>query len=106
MTKSITTGIILVLTWLGPARAAERTERFDGDPGWEGRNNRAVEPAPRMVRQDFGWSEETSHAAGAAGEVGGFVTPAAEAAYYALRLEGEKSFEGPLAASGRLMVPP
>ena len=28
------------------AGAVERTENFDKDPHWEGRNHRAVEPAP------------------------------------------------------------
>src|SRR5262245_55570528 len=58
----------------------ERTERFDRDPGWEGRNNRSA--APRNIKQDFGWSD-TAHAGGQRGEIGGFITPAAEPAFYA-----------------------
>src|SRR5947209_5950182 len=65
--------------------AAERTERFDKDPGWDGRNNRAAEPKPRAVRQDFGYSR-TAHASRQPGEAGGFISPAAEPAYYAKKI--------------------
>lgn len=95
--------LVVALAW--PAEAAERTERFDTDPGWEGRNNRANEPGPRAVRQDFGYSAATARAGGKAGEVGGFITPAAEPAYYALRLASRKTFDEPLLASGRLTYP-
>src|SRR5262245_59093370 len=84
----------------GWAAAAERTERFDKDPGWEGRNNRATEPAKRTVRQDFGYSP-TAHAGGKPGEVGGLITPAAEPAYYARKI-APKTLNDPLTASGRL----
>src|SRR5262245_24110014 len=82
--------------------AAERTEHFDKDPGWEGRTNRSEAQKPREVRQDFGHSS-TNHAGGKAGEVGGLITPAAEPAYYGKRLE-PKTFADGLTASGRLMV--
>ena len=61
---------------------------------------RAAQPAPRSVRQDFGYSP-TAHAGGQPGEIGGFVTPAAEPAYYAVRLPAA-TFETPLSASGTL----
>ncbi|MBI1918656.1 MAG: hypothetical protein HYS12_28515, partial [Planctomycetes bacterium] len=79
-----------------PLAAAERTERFDKDPGWEGHNNRAAQP--RTVRQDFGYSR-TAHAGGKAGEVGGFISPAAEPAYYAKKV-ARRTFDDPLTASG------
>ena len=85
----------------GLAAAEERTERFDRDPGWEGRNNRATTPERRTVRQDFGYSQ-TAHAGGKPGEVGGLITPAAEPAYYARKI-GRKTFNDPLSASGTLM---
>ncbi len=84
-----------------PIAAKERVERFDREPGWEGRNNRADVPKPRPVRQDFGYSR-TAHAGGQAGEIGGLITAAAEAAYYAKRLE-PKTLVDPLSASGRLV---
>ncbi len=82
------------------ALAQERFESFDRDPGWEAHNNRAVEPAPRTVRQDFGYSA-TSHAGGAAGEIGGYIAAAAEPAYYALKIPAS-TFDQPLTASGTL----
>ena len=85
----------------GSAAAEERHERFDRDPQWEGRNDRALEPEPRSVRQDFGYSR-TAHAGGRTGEIGGLVTPAAEPSYYAARI-GPATFETPLSASGTLV---
>ncbi|MCI0463990.1 MAG: hypothetical protein L0Z62_44215 [Gemmataceae bacterium] len=79
----------------------ERTERFDKDPGWDGHNNRATTPARRTVRQDFGYSR-TAHAGGKLGEVGGFISPAAEPAYYARKIN-PTTFNDPLTASGRLI---
>jgi hypothetical protein len=84
-----------------PIAAKERVERFDREPGWEGRNNRAEVPKPRPVRQDFGYSR-TAHNGGQAGEIGGLITAAAEAAYYAKRLQ-PKTFADQLTASGRLV---
>jgi hypothetical protein len=84
----------------GTLAAAERAEHFDKDPGWDGHNNRAAEPRPRVVRQDFGYSR-TAHAGGQAGEVGGLITPAAEPAYYARKLT-PRTFDEPLTASGTL----
>jgi hypothetical protein len=76
----------------------ERTERFDRDPGWEGRNHRSAEP--RTIKQDFGWSD-TAHAGGPRGEIGGFITPAAEPAFYAKKLPGS-TFRDKLSASGTI----
>lgn len=87
----------LVAGW---AMAEERTERFDADPRWDSRNNRAT-PEKRTVRQDFGYSR-TAHAGGKLGEIGGFVSTAAEPAYYARKLES-KTFDTPLSASGTLL---
>ena len=78
--------------------AAERTEHFDSDPRWDGRNHRAAEPAPREIRQDFGYSP-TSHAGGKPGEIGGLISPAGEAAYYAAEIPAT-DFSQPLSASG------
>jgi hypothetical protein len=83
------------------AWSAERTQRFDRDPGWDGRNHRAVQPEPRAVRQDFGYSR-TNHAGGVAGEVGGLITPAGEKAFYGARIP-MADFGTPLSASGRLV---
>ena len=78
--------------------AAERMESFDSDPGWDGHNNRAVTPEPRSIRQDFGFSS-SAHAGGAPGEMGGFITPAAEPAWYGKEIPA-RTFADPLSASG------
>lgn len=82
-------------------RAEERVERFDQDPKWDGHNNRAPSPGPMTIRQDFGYSR-TSHSGGKPGEIGGFICPAAEPAYYAkaIRMSG---FNRKLTASGTLV---
>ena len=61
-----------------------KTESFDRDPGWVGVNNRsATTRDPIKIRQDFGYSAKTAHAGGRMpGEIGGFITPAGEAAFY------------------------
>ena len=86
------------------ATGDERTERFDRDPKWDGRNHVADDPAPRSLRQDFGYSR-TAHAGGKPGEIGGFITPAAEAAYCAAKIPAA-TFEQPLSASGTLACSP
>lgn len=95
-------GILSVLALSAAAFAAgpqERAERFDREPAWEAVNNRATSPA-REVRQDFGYSQ-TSHCGRGPGEMGGFVTPAAEPAYYGMRIP-PRTFDDPLTASGVL----
>src|SRR6185436_9797988 len=81
-----------------------KTERFDTDPGWDSRNNRASDPGPRQIVQNFGFSSSTTNAGGAAGEIGGFITPAGETAYYGKAIP-PTSFTNSLSASGVLNVP-
>jgi hypothetical protein len=95
--------LFVAVAGLVPAAAEERTQRFDRDPGWDGHNNRAERPQPRAVKQDFGYSGK-AHAGGKAGAVGGFVTPAAEPAYYAKKIPAA-DFDTPLTASGTLVCP-
>ena len=59
-----------------------RTQTFDTNPNWDGRNNRSSTPPLRTVTQNFGY-KATANAGGAPGEVGGLINPAGEAAYYA-----------------------
>jgi len=92
--------LLLLPASLSPTPAAERTESFDKDPHWDGVNNRAT-TEKRTIRQDFGFSK-TNHAGGKIGEIGGFITPTAEPAYYAKKID-TKSFDDPLSASGRLL---
>lgn len=82
-----------------------KTESFDRDPDWEGVNNRSATMREAItIRQDFGYSAKTAHAGGrSAGEFGGFVTPAGEAAFCGKVLDGA-NFDRPLTASGKLTV--
>src|SRR5439155_6650395 len=81
-----------------------KTETFDADTGWDGRNNRATDPAPRQIVQNFGFSSSSSNAGGSAGEIGGCITPAGEPAFYG-KVIAPASFNDPLSASGILNVP-
>jgi hypothetical protein len=81
-----------------------KSEKFDVDPGWDGTNNRAIDPAPRQIVQNFGFSGSTSNAGGAAGEIGGFITPAGEPAFYG-RIITPTTLSNTLSASGSLNVP-
>jgi len=105
MNRLMTYGVLAAWTGLFSGTSsiisAERAESFDVDPHWEGRNNRSPVPPVRKIVQDFGYSP-TNHAGGkTAGEFGGFVTPAAEPAYYAAQI-AEKTFQDTLEASGTL----
>jgi WD40 repeat protein len=84
-----------------PTLAEERTQNFDRDPGWEGRNNRPAKAEPRTIVQRFGFVK-TARAGGIPGELGGFISPAAEPAYYAKKLP-TSSFDDSLTASGTLL---
>jgi len=91
-----------------PLEAADpgrtKTETFDADPGWEGVNSRSAREQESIpIRQDFGY-RRSSRAGGKLGEIGGFITPAGEAAYYAKVIE-PKSLQDPLAASGTFSCP-
>ncbi len=81
-----------------------KTETFDVNPNWEGRNNRATDPGARQITQNFGFSSSTSNAGGSAGEIGGLVTPAGEPAFYG-KVIGPLSFNDTLSASGTINVP-
>ena len=81
-----------------------KTETFDVDPNWEGRNNRATDPGPRTIVQNFGFNGFSTNAGGAPGEIGGFITPAGEPAFYG-KVITTASFNDPLSASGILNVP-
>jgi len=85
--------------------ASLRHESFDSEPAaWEGVNNRGSHFEPRTVTQDFGYSSASHHAGLKAGEVGGIINPAAEAAYYGFRLPKSLTLKDRLEASGRLFV--
>lgn len=95
----IVNAMLLIVCVSGVVNAEERKQSFDKDPGWEAHNNRPKD-APRTIRQDFGFSK-TTHAGGKPSEMGGFITPAGEPAYYAKKIT-PKSFDHSLSASGTL----
>lgn len=98
----MTRALIILACGVELTFAAElRVERFDRDPGWDAHNSRATTPEVRTVKQDFGYSA-VARAGGNAGAMGGFISPAAEAAYYARKIP-EQTFEDSLSASGRLV---
>jgi len=82
-----------------------KSESFDQDPGWVGINNHvARERPPRQVRQDFGFSPHTNHAGGAAtGEMGGFISPDGQIAFYGRAIE-KRDLQQPLSATGTLCL--
>ena len=92
---------LAILSSQTSSQAAERTEPFDIDPLWDGHNNRTAAQQTRKVRQDFGYSM-TSHFGGPPGEFGGFITAAAEPAYYAKQI-AQRSLGDFLTASGKVM---
>lgn len=100
---SLAKAVALLALLSSLATAAERTETFDRDPEWDARHNRSPSPPPREIRQDFGFSK-TAHAGGTPGEIGGFITPAAEPAWYAKRIP-EKTFADRLSMSGTVSCP-
>lgn len=84
-----------------------KTETFDHDPGWDGVNNRSAQQRePIAIRQAFGYSAKTNHAGSdEPGEIGGFVTPAGEGAFYGKEIDAV-DFERPLTASGVMSIAP
>lgn len=74
------------------------TERFDLDPRWDGLNHRPASP-PRIIEQNFDYSKEEG------GRIGGLITPAGEAAYYAKPLAA-LDLNTPFSAGGKLRMEP
>lgn len=79
-----------------------KTERFNTDPGWDGRNNRSITAPPVSVTQNFGFTA-SAHAGGPSGEVGGFITPTGEPAYYA-KVLSNLTFNDAFSVTGKLNV--
>lgn len=76
---------LLLLLAMLPASLCEaqmKSESFDSDPGWEGRNNQIAPNKNAKVTQDFGYTN-THFAAQMPGELGGTITRAFAPAFYA-----------------------
>ncbi|MEE3373221.1 MAG: hypothetical protein VX346_28055 [Planctomycetota bacterium] len=83
--------------------AEERRESFDREPGWVGVRNRPSRSHARKVRQDFGFSPTRNAQGTAEGELGGWITPAAEAAYVAKPIP-PRSLQDSLSAAGTFLA--
>jgi len=79
-----------------------KTEHFDRDPGWEGRNNHITPKRMPTVKQDFGYSA-TNHAGRAAGEIGGRIQRSTKHASYA-RAISTKTLDDKFSASGSFVI--
>src|SRR4051812_36898583 len=97
--------ILVALTACAHGDEKTKTESFDRDPNWEGVNNRTARTnTPYTVKQDFGFSN--THRAGgkSPGEIGGYIMPSCEVAYYGKAID-TKTFNDPLTASGTFSCP-
>lgn len=86
---------------LSTARAGEKTETFDKDPGWDGYRNVATDVPLRKVKQDFGY-KSSNPLSREGGAIGGLITPTGEKAWYLLSVP-ELTFDQPFSASGRFL---
>src|SRR5689334_8280045 len=69
-------------TWSAdPTLTRQKTEKFDRDSEWDGKNNRSASPLP-LIEQDFGYSR-SHHAGKATDEIGGRMSPSIRPAWYA-----------------------
>jgi hypothetical protein len=97
--------VLLVAITASAARAGQRSQSFDADPGWQAVHNRMLPDKRPAVTQDFGYSQThfagsaAAAAAAAAGEMGGTVQRASEPAFYADRI-GPATLDQKLTASG------
>ncbi len=81
-----------------------QAQDFSTDPGWVGAGNRvSFEDREVTGAHDFGYSAKTSHAGGAAGEVGGALWRSGEFGYYADRI-GPLNLEQRLVARGKVRL--
>lgn len=81
-----------------------KTEDFSKDPGWIGvGNDFGAENREWGGLHNFGFSAETNHAGGAAGELGGMIWRSGVYGYYADRV-GPLSLDDRLEASGTLVL--
>jgi hypothetical protein len=81
-----------------------KTEDFSQDAGWIGAGNHASYQNPEEGgAHDFGFSAQTSHAGGTAGEVGGMIWRSRAYGYYADRV-GPLTLADRLQASGKVVL--
>lgn len=93
----------LLFAAITASAAPLKTEHFDHDPSWEGRNNRIVPAKTQTVKQDFGYSA-TNFAGKATGELGGTIQRSTTPASYAAALAPAKTLNDKLSASGTFAI--
>ncbi len=104
LTKSLSVLFLAAALARGQGPLQSKTETFDRDPKWDGRNNWAPDRKPAKVHEDFGYSR-TRHARGKApGEIGGRVVRSSRNAFYAKRLERVMTLDDPLCCTGQFVV--
>lgn len=81
-----------------------KAQGFSQDPGWIGAGNQAsYQSREEGGAHDFGYSAQTHHAGGTAGELGGMIWRSGAYGYYADRV-GLLSLADRLEASGKVML--
>jgi hypothetical protein len=88
--------LLACLTWSDQQAGDVRTQTFDRNPGWDGRNNRAAPAEPQRVNQNFGYDPVRQR-------IGGEFWQTLKPAWYGVSV-GDKSFDDALSASGSLIV--
>jgi len=102
-TRSLLAAMLLVSAIAGAAdTSVTKTETFDRDPHWDGRNNHSDNVKPLKVVQNFGYSA-TERVGDKTGAIGGLLTPAAEPAFYA-KVIPDGTFNEALTASGQFKL--
>jgi len=97
---AIAAGLALFSGFSAPA--GERQQDFSRDPRWEGVRNRLTPQSPPRKKQDFGY-QESNHAGGQRGEIGGTVWQSLRPAYYA-KVIRPLTMEDRLTASGKFAL--
>lgn len=81
-----------------------QAQDFSRDPGWTGVGNRVTfEDREQVGAHNFGYSAETDHAGGTAGEIGGGLWRSGDFCYYADRV-GPLNLEQRLEARGKVKL--
>jgi hypothetical protein len=83
-------------SWSDQPSGTLRTQNFDRDPNWDGKNNRARPAQPQKVQQNFGYDASR-------GQIGGEFWQTLRPAWYGVPV-GDKSFDDALGVSGSLII--
>jgi hypothetical protein len=93
----------IVLAWVAPRLAGERTQDFTENPDWEGVNNRLPVTFPPRLLQSFGYCD-TNFAGVSPGEIGGHFQNTVRPAYYGMTIDPSLTMDDALSFSGNLAL--